>query len=155
MSVSPRPLRGFTLIELMIAVAIVAIVTALAYPSYREHVAKGRRAEAQTVLADAAQWMERFYSENYRYDQNTAGVAVGDLFSASYPQVPVSGSTTYTLALDNLAARTFTIVATRTGAMAGDRCGNMTLTQTGRKGLSGYDSARFASEAAALAECWR
>ncbi|HET8871590.1 MAG TPA: type IV pilin protein, partial [Aquabacterium sp.] len=59
--------RGFTLIELMIAVAIVGILAAIAYPSYAEHVAKGRRADARVRLAAAQQWMERYYTERYTY----------------------------------------------------------------------------------------
>jgi type IV pilus assembly protein PilE len=147
--------RGFTLIELMIAVAIVATLSALAYPAYRDQIAKGRRAEARTALQDGAQWMERFYTENFRYDANTAGVAAGTLFSAVYPQVPLGGGTrTYTLTLENLATGTYRMVATRTGPTAGDACGDYLLTHTGAKGLRNYSSTRFASEAAAVATCW-
>ncbi len=149
-----RP-RGFTLIELMIAVAIVSILAAVAYPSYSEQVAKGRRAEARTVMMDAAQWMERFYGENFRYHQNTAGVAVGGLLSAQYPRIPASGgSATYTLSLENLGASTYRMVATRAGSMAGDRCGDYVLTHTGARGLRNFDTSRFANEAAAVRACW-
>lgn len=147
--------RGFTLIELMITVAIVAILAALAYPAYTDQIAKGRRAEARTAMQDSAQWMERFYSENFRYDRNTASVATGTLYGAAYPQVPMGGGArTYALSLENLAAGTYRLVATRSGAMASDACGDYLLTHTGARGLRNYSSSRFASEAAAMAACW-
>lgn len=58
---SPRP-RGFTLVELMIVVAIVAILAGIAYPSYVDHVRRARLTDAQMVLLEAAQWMERMYT---------------------------------------------------------------------------------------------
>ena len=70
--------RGFTLIEVMIVVAIVGILSAIAYPSYQEYVAKSRRATLVGLLQQGQQWMERFYTENYRYDQNSTGTAVTD-----------------------------------------------------------------------------
>lgn len=154
MTARPQAHRGFTLIELMITVAILAIVVAVAYPSYTEQVAKSRRAEARTALLDGAQWMERFYSENFRYDRNTAAVATGTLFSAQYPGVPASGSRTYSLGLENLGAQTYRLVATRSGSMASDRCGDYIITHTGAKGLRNYDTGRFANEAAAVQACW-
>ncbi|WP_375122151.1 type IV pilin protein [Variovorax sp. WS11] len=59
-----RRQRGFTLIEVMIVVAIVAILSAIAYPSYLESVRKSKRAEARAQLMEAAQYMQRFYSQN-------------------------------------------------------------------------------------------
>ena len=67
--------RGFTLMELMIVVAIIGILAGIAYPTYQDSVRKSRRADAEAVLLELAQWMERFYTENNRYDQTRAGVA--------------------------------------------------------------------------------
>ena len=153
-SVSPR---GFTLIEVMITVAIVGILAAVAYPSYREYVERSRRSEAQGVLAEAAQWMERFYAENYRYDQNTAPtpVAVDTLFDSRFVQSPRSGGAAYLIDVDSTAT-TFTVRATRTGAMTGDRCGNFEITHTGAKRLepSSFNTS-LGNAAQAMQRCWR
>ena len=149
---------GFTLIELMITVAIVGILAAVAYPSYLEQVAKGRRTEAKAILLQANQWMERFYAENYRYDQNTAAppVAVTDaaLFAGRFSQSPPSGGAAYTIGLTDLAAQTYRVQATRTGSMAADACGDFVINHTGAKGIIDFGP-RFANENAAVAECWR
>lgn len=66
-SVGSRRAQGFTLLELMIVVAVVAILAAVAYPSYRDSVLKGRRAEARTALAELLQQQERFMTQNNTY----------------------------------------------------------------------------------------
>ena len=150
-----RTCRGFTLIELMITVAVIGILAAIAYPSYREQMAKGRRAEAKQVVAEASQWMERFFAENYRYDQNTKGTAVTNsaLFGGRFKQSPKSGSKAYDLSLANLGQQTYTIVATRAGQMTGDRCGDLTITHTGVIGAKNYTG--YSDEASAIAACWK
>ena len=134
--------HGFTLIEVMITVAIVAILASIAYPAYTEQVAKGRRAQAQATLLAAQQWMERFYSENYRYDQNTAGTDVTDdsQFAGRFSQVPPpgEGGAFYTLEVE-ADQTTYTITATATGAMADDRCGDMTINNLGTKTAGASD----------------
>jgi type IV pilus assembly protein PilE len=147
---------GFTLIELMITLAIVGILAAVAYPSYREYVAKSRRAEAQALLMQSSQWMERFYAENYSYSTNTAGVAVTDatMFPARYSQSPASGTAAYTITVTPTAT-TFTVTATRAGTMAADKCGNFQITHTGVRQLTGFTSAAGATQVAAMQSCWR
>ena len=61
--------RGFTLIELMITVVIISIIAAIAYPSYIDSVRKARRADAQAHMLELASFMERFYTENNRYNK--------------------------------------------------------------------------------------
>ena len=68
--------RGFTLMELMVVVAIVGILGAVAYPSYIDSTRKARRADAQADLIELSGFMERFFTENNRYDQNTAGAII-------------------------------------------------------------------------------
>src|SRR6218665_3312339 len=88
---------GFTLTELMIVVAIVGILSALAYPSFRQQLIKSRRADDKTILGSAQQWMARFYTENCRYDKNSAGVRADDptQFPARFSVSPTEGSALY------------------------------------------------------------
>jgi type IV pilus assembly protein PilE len=136
-----RRQAGMTLVELMVAVAIVAILASVAYPSYMEQVRKGRRAEGQAVLTEASQFMERFATENMRYDQNLAGAAVA--LPATLAKAPKEGASKfYDVSLQSVSSTAYTLRAVPTGVQAGDACGTMTVTNTGVKG-------------AARADCWR
>ena len=137
--------KGFSLIELMIVVAIIAIISSVAYPSYQESIAKSRRADAQANLLELAQFMERHYTANNTYQDTstTPPSAPGLPFTVSPKD---GGSTFYNIALSAITATSYTLTATPAGAMAGDDCGNLTLTHTGVKGRSG---------ARALDQCWR
>lgn len=150
---------GFTLIELMITVSVIAILAAIAYPSYTDHVAKGRRAETRAMMLEGAQWMERFYAENYCYSKNTKDVAVTTFFADRFSQSPKTGTATYTLALEDIGAAgdcatTYTLVATRTGPMASDKCGDFTLNHLGSRSVKNFGAA-YADETAARTDCWK
>lgn len=139
---------GFTLIELMITVAIIGILAAIAYPSYTQYVQRANRAEARGLMLENAQFLERNYTMANRYDQTSAGATIN---SAALPRTksPVDGAAKYniTVAMGAAPAQTFTLTATRTGAMSSDACGNFTLTNTGVQGLTG-------SPTLSVAECW-
>jgi type IV pilus assembly protein PilE len=126
---------GFTLIELMIVVAIIGILAAVAYPSYVEYIRQARRADAQSALLELAQFMERRYTTTGSYE-------AGDDCSLPFDTSPKDGSTAFYNLSAACDASTFTLTATRTGAMTADECGNLTLTNTGLQG-------------AASADCWR
>lgn len=152
--------HGFTLIEMMITVAIIAILASVAFPSYLEYVAKGRRTDAKSQLLAAQQWMERLYSESYSYQQDSAGTAVADLLDDQpFHQSPRAGDgvAAYTITVNAPSATSYTLTATRTGAATGDACGNFTLSHTGTKSIADgtFDTGKYADAAAAAAACWR
>lgn len=119
--------RGFTLLELMIAVAVVGILAAIAYPSYMEHIRKSRRAEAQGVLMDIAMRQQQSLLDARRYATTVAGlnIAVPDQVSAHYT-IEVSAPT-------STGIPTFSATATPTGDQTKDKCGTLGLDQTGTK----------------------
>ena len=109
--------RGFTLIELMIVVAVVAILAAVAIPSYQNQVQKSRRADAHSALMNAAQAMERCFTRTNTYNGCVIPGASQDGF--------------YGLALAGVTATTYTIRAVPQGAQSGDPCGTFTLDHLG------------------------
>jgi type IV pilus assembly protein PilE len=118
-----RRARGFTLIEVMITMAILAILAAVAVPAYFDSVRKSRRADAITALSAIAQKQENWRSNNptYTTDLSTAGL-----------NVPNPSSGYYTLAVTIPAgassAVAFSATATRAGSQISDAaCGNLTL----------------------------
>lgn len=121
--------KGFTLIELMIVVAIVGVLAAIAYPSYQEYIARARRADAKTVLLENAQFLERFYTQN------------GSYLTATLPitEAPKDGGTKF-YDISFVAAQTataFQIQAVPKNAQSGDKCGTMIVNQSNQKSVSG------------------
>lgn len=146
--------KGFTLIELMIAVVIISILAGIAYPSYTEHVMKSRRADAKGALMAFANAMEKHFTVTNSYC-NAATTTVGTCTNATgsptiFPtQSPLDGATKYYDLTVNLAtATTYTLAAARTGAQSTDKCGTLTLTHTGVKGVTG------AAAGITAADCW-
>lgn len=130
---------GFTLIELMIVVAIIGILAAIAYPSYQNQVRTSRRADAKGALMELAQAMERNYSQSGRYDQTPGGAAytVGSL---PYQTTPRDSATAYYTINLVSAQQTFTLSAVPGNGQEADACGTLTLNQTGGKGAGGANS---------------
>jgi type IV pilus assembly protein PilE len=133
---------GFTLIELMITVAIIGILVSIAYPSYQDSIMKSRRVDAQGALMGFANAMERFYTVNNTYPAaGTAGI-----YAATSP---VSGGTAYyNLSIDASTASTYILNATPIvgGPQDTDKCGTLTFNQAGVKGFGGSGMTS--------ADCW-
>ena len=122
---------GFTLLEVMIVCAIVAILAAIAYPSYQSSVQKSRRAEAKTALLGVAAQMERWSTEKSTYAGATLGATATAVFANH------SENSYYNLSLANLTATTYTARAAPTGAQTGDPCGTLTYNEQGIKSVTG------------------
>ena len=140
--------RGFTLIELMIVVAIIAIIATLGFPAYQDSVRKGKRAEAKSRLLHIAQLQERNFTQNNTYTTNIAGLLgiAGTVYSSDTNDTGSGYQITVAAAAGSTIAESFVLTATRQAAMAGDAtCGNLTLAHTGQKTISGTGT---------VAQCW-
>lgn len=129
--------RGFTLIEMMIVVAIIGILAAIAYPSYDEYVKRGNRTEGQAFLSDVAARQERYFSQNNAYITDVANIAklgvTANSPTGKYSIVLAGGGGGYTLTANN--------------QFSDAKCATLTLNALGVRGSSGSRSDNN--------DCWR
>ena len=138
--------KGFTLIELMVVVAIVGILGTIAYPSYTKYIQRGHRADARGALLKAAQWMERVATANGNYPV-TSEAAQKTAIESMQTQLATAR---YAITIASTDQATFIARATPSGAQASDPCGTLKLDQAGGKGVENQPSGSTIT----AAECW-
>lgn len=136
-AVPARAMGGFTLIELMLVVIVMAILAGIAYPSYVEQARKSKRGQVKADLVEYAQLAERFHTTQNTYEGFTLPGG-GD--SVSSPRE--GGTAAYSVGFVGTQS-TFTLTATAQGNQAKDKCGDLGINQANVKTSGG-----------ALSECW-
>ncbi|HAQ87118.1 MAG TPA: hypothetical protein DCR78_11850 [Pseudomonas sp.] len=141
-SIKAERSAGFTLIELMIVVAIIGVLAAIAYPNYREYVMKGNRSDAKAALTRSAQELTRCFTSFNRYDHDDCAEAT--LYDAAYASA--EGHYALTAVIN---PTTFVLTATAAGPQLGDiSCRTFTLSNTGAR------TAATSAPADSTARCW-
>lgn len=134
-----RAQKGFTLIEIMIVVVVIAILAAIALPNYSEHVRRGHRAEGQSFLADAAARQERYYAQNHQYTTSIPNLYGGTATSRTSP------NDKYSLKIeqdDDDGGYTLTAEPTFTDT----NCGELVINAKGARSVTGSKDVEY---------CWR
>lgn len=141
-----RRQKGFTLIEVMIVVAIIGILSAIALPSYNEYIRRGHRADARAGLLQAQQWLERASTATGVYP-----TALPNALQWKNADGTDDLTKRYTIAFQALNTNAaYTLTATPRGAQIGDKCGTYTLSNTGLRGANGKTS----DQAGYNPDCW-
>lgn len=133
---------GFTLIEILIVVAIVGILSAIALPSYSEYVRRSDRSEARMVMLEAANWMERRFTVHHSYLSADGGIPA---LPPGMRQSPKTGTAKYVIGLmaEDTGLTTYKLQAI---PQRDDKCGTFVLDQSGARSLR--------DSKASVEECW-
>jgi type IV pilus assembly protein PilE len=120
---------GFTLIELIVVMIVVAILAAIAIPNYSQYVQRGHRSSAQAYISDLASRQAQFFLDRRVYADNVAALNV---------PAPAEIANRYVVAIaaNGGPPATFIVTATPTGPQSDDRCGALTINQAGAKGAA-------------------
>jgi type IV pilus assembly protein PilE len=131
-----RAQHGFTLIELMVAVAILAIIMAIAIPSYSNYVVRANRGEGKVAILQAAQALERCFTRHNAYNDGNCNVTF-----------PISSEEDWYRVTVERTAATYTLTATPQGTQAtrDGECASFTVTHTGLRGITGSGTVQ---------DCW-
>lgn len=143
-----RSHAGFTLIELVIVMLIVGILTSIALPAYTQYVTKSRRAAGEACLAIYASYMERFYSTNMAYNQDSSGAALTTLPSQDCASTANTGQY-YQYSIGSSTSSTYQLLATpkagSSQAKNDKKCATLKLDQSGQRDKTGTGS---------VTDCW-
>jgi type IV pilus assembly protein PilE len=133
---------GYNLVELMVTVAVIGILSAFALPSYQQHVLKANRQDAQAILMETAQFMERYFTTNNAYSGSTDAALLANVSPVS-PKGAALTRIKYNIRFvaASRTASAYTLEAVPRNGQDIDTCGTLTLSNTG-------------VQTAAMAGCW-